>query len=102
MPIEVDFQTSTLFLQFGAMPEGPGFPGEAPPEETPKPKKLIMPIAGVRAHDEANPYGMDSFAIFAALPQQVGQQVEQGHQRAADGGCGDPDAELAVHLGALG
>ncbi|GAA3874363.1 ABC transporter permease [Tessaracoccus defluvii] len=71
MPIEVDFQTSTLFLQFGAMPEGPGFPGEAPPEETPKPKKLIMPIAGVRAHDEANPYGMDSFAIFAELDPLV-------------------------------
>ncbi|WP_077684915.1 ABC transporter permease [Tessaracoccus aquimaris] len=71
---QVDFSTETLFLDFdtsamyGPSPQGGG---EGDEGEAPKPKKIIMPVAGVLQGDPDQPYGPYTNVVYAEFSAMV-------------------------------
>ena len=77
---DIDFQTSTLFLDFDTSgsygPEpNPGGQGDGGPDDpqpsAPKPKKVIMPVAGVVAADPNAQYSADSYLQLVELQPMI-------------------------------
>ncbi len=73
---QVDFSTETLFLDFdtssmyGPVPQGGG-EGEGDEGQAPKPKKIIMPVAGVLQGDPDQPWGQYTNVVYAEFSAMV-------------------------------